>query len=202
MTSDDFFAKHDLGNFLPGGVDLAFFDGMHLFEYLLRDFINTEKYANTNTIAAMHDCCPVDPEMADREMNSDRRTDPRTRLWWTGDVWKLLPILRDYRPDLDVAMLDCPPTGLAIVKGLDAGSKVLANAYDEIIARYRNMTLREFGLDRFRAEFATLDSRRCFESGAMQDLFNRRAAAAADPSSRPAGETASGRFILDGRIPG
>lgn len=137
MQSDEFFAKHDLRKFLPGGVDFAFLDGMHLYEYLLRDFINTEKYAHKNTIVAMHDCYPINLEIADREMNLDQRTDEATRLWWTGDVWKLLPILRDYRPDLEVTVFDCPPTGLVIVEGLDSGAKALTNAYDEIVAKYQ-----------------------------------------------------------------
>ena len=45
-TSDEFFARRDPLAFLPHGkVDFAFIDGMHLFEYALRDFIHTERYA-------------------------------------------------------------------------------------------------------------------------------------------------------------
>ncbi|MGB3146567.1 MAG: class I SAM-dependent methyltransferase, partial [Paracoccaceae bacterium] len=42
-TSDDFFASRLLDR-LGLKIDLAFLDGMHLFEYLLRDFINTERH--------------------------------------------------------------------------------------------------------------------------------------------------------------
>src|SRR5256885_12302956 len=39
------FAEHDLSKELGGRpVDLAFIDGMHLFEFALRDFVNLERY--------------------------------------------------------------------------------------------------------------------------------------------------------------
>src|SRR6516165_5157301 len=43
-TSDDFFARPDVVSWFPGGVvDFTFIDGLHLFEYALRDFMNTER---------------------------------------------------------------------------------------------------------------------------------------------------------------
>ncbi|MGA3303017.1 MAG: class I SAM-dependent methyltransferase [Methylovirgula sp.] len=174
MTSDDFFARHNLKTFLPDGVDLAFLDGMHQFEYLLRDFMNTEKYSHKGTIVTLHDCHPVNTEIANREPTFERRSDPATRTWWAGDVWKLLPILRDFRPDLDVTILDCPPTAFAVVRGLDSGSTVLADAYDEIVEKYRDVTLDAFGIERLREEFPTTDSRGVFEPGAMTEFLLRR----------------------------
>src|ERR1700733_3093946 len=42
-TSDEFFAQHDLSAELGRRpLDLSFIDGMHLFEFALRDFINLE----------------------------------------------------------------------------------------------------------------------------------------------------------------
>ena len=43
-TSDEFFARQDPTMVLGRPVALAFLDGMHLCEFLLRDFINTEKH--------------------------------------------------------------------------------------------------------------------------------------------------------------
>src|SRR5438034_3091673 len=43
-TSDDFFARHDVRAELGGlPVDLALIDGMHHFEFALRDFMNLER---------------------------------------------------------------------------------------------------------------------------------------------------------------
>jgi hypothetical protein len=174
MASDDFFAQHDLRKFLPDGVEFAFLDGMHHFEYLLRDFMNTEKYSRADTVVALHDCYPVNSEIADRDVNYERRADMATRRWWTGDVWKLLPILRDFRPDLDVTAFDCPPTGLVVVRGLDRNSNALGKAYDEIVATYRETTLEGFGIDRFRTEFATVGSHRIFQLEALKEFLTQR----------------------------
>jgi len=172
MTSDEFFARHELANFLPDGIGFAFLDGLHHFEYLLRDFVNTERYSRTEAVVALHDCCPINTEMAKRE--PARRTDIVTRQWWTGDVWKLLPILRDFRPDLEVSVLDCSPTGLVLVRGLDPGSKTLLRSYDEIIAIYADIDLVDFGIKRLRNEFSTIDSRSVFEPDALKKFLARR----------------------------
>jgi hypothetical protein len=172
MTSDAFFAQRNLPTFFPEGIDFAFLDGMHHFEYLFRDFFNTERYSHKKTIVALHDCHPTNSEMANREANYDRRDDATTRIWWTGDVWKLLPILREFRPDLDVAVLDCPPTGLVIIRGLDPTSDVLGNAYGEIVGRYRDVTLQDFGIERFRKEFPTKSSTDVFQPAALVNFLS------------------------------
>jgi hypothetical protein len=173
LKSDEFFEKYDLKSFFPAGIGFAFLDGMHHFEYLLRDFMNTEKYSLKETVVALHDCYPVNTEIASRDLNLDRRTDVATRTWWAGDVWKLLPILRDYRPDLTVTTFNCPPTGLVVILGCDANSKILDNAYDEIVAKYRNMALDSYGIDRFRSEFPTSDSLRVMQPDAMRKYLLR-----------------------------
>jgi hypothetical protein len=174
LESDEFFAQNDLKKFLPDGVDFAFLDGMHHFEYLLRDFLNLEKYSHKDTVVTLHDCYPVNTEIANRELNYDRRVDAATRDWWAGDVWKLLPILRDFRPDLDVVILDCPPTGLVVVQNLDSNSETLTDAYDQIVAKYRDIALENFRLEKFRTEFPTADSRRVFQSDALKTFLTCR----------------------------
>ena len=49
QTSDAFFASGFLGK-LGIVPDFAFIDGMHLFEFALRDFINVEKHATADTV--------------------------------------------------------------------------------------------------------------------------------------------------------
>lgn len=136
-TSDRFFAETDVRALVGGGIDLAFLDGLHLFEFLLRDFYNTEAVSDPNGLIVLHDCMPLNLEMTVRDPATPR-TDP-LKAMWTGDVWKIVPILKAYRPDLDVVLVDCPPTGLVCVTGLDPSSRVLPERYREIVRAYRDL---------------------------------------------------------------
>ena len=124
MTSDQFFAAHDVRGKLGGApIDLAFIDGMHNFEFALRDFINVERNCTPESTVLFHDAYPLDRATASRE----RRTN-----FWSGDIWRLVLALRKYRPDLRVHTVATPPTGLGLVRGLDPGSRVLEDRFEEI----------------------------------------------------------------------
>ncbi len=140
--SDDFFASNMLGR-LGVKIDLAFLDGMHLYEYLLRDFIGTERHMARDGVVLMHDCVPVTRAMAERDWDKTKT------VAWTGDVWKVVAILRDYRPDLDVTVLDLAPTGIVQICNCDPNNTVLTDHYDEIVAKWKDVTLDSLGLDRF-----------------------------------------------------
>jgi hypothetical protein len=127
MPSDEFFATCDVKQVFSQGIDLAFLDGLHLFEFLLRDFMNTEKSCHKDSVILLHDCLPFNNAITGRV---------QTPGAWTGDVWKVLPILKKFRPDLTVALFDCPPTGLVAITNLNPGSTVLSEAYDQIIAEF------------------------------------------------------------------
>ena len=164
-TSDDFFAHYNLNAFLPGGVDLAFLDGLHHFEALLKDFINTERYCRSSgSVILLHDCLPLNVRMAEREFRFDETEDGDTRHAWTGDVWKLLPILRKYRPDLQCLVFDCGPTGLAACSGLNPYSSILSDNYDKIIEEFTSLSLTEFGLPRVWMQYPMIDSRKVLEN--------------------------------------
>lgn len=150
QTSDDFFAAGHLKS-LKAKPDFSFLDGMHLFEYLLRDFINTEGSAKPTSVIALHDCCPFGHPMTTRDI------DNIPRGAWTGDVWKLIPILQEHRPDLTIQVLDCAPTGLVLVSNLDPKNKALPKAYDAILAKYTDLTLADFGVEKFYASFTYVD---------------------------------------------
>jgi hypothetical protein len=111
-------------------VDLAFVDGMHLFEYALRDFINLERACDRESVILVDDCCPSEAASASREAGT---------MLWSGDVWKLILCLRTFRPDLKVATVDLPPGGLGVVTGLNPASTVLSDRYEEICERYMPM---------------------------------------------------------------
>ena len=130
-TSDAFFADPDLVDLLGGPVDLAFVDGLHLYEQTLRDFINVEHHADPDGVILIHDCLPIDEMTAARE---------RTTVVWSGDVWKVVVALRRHRTDLTVTTVDVEPTGLAIVTGLDPNSTVLADDYAAIVEELADLT--------------------------------------------------------------
>lgn len=130
-TSDAFFERQSRAQVLgPHLVDLAFIDGMHWFEYALRDFMHVEAWSQRDGTVILHDCLPLFPLTASRE----RRT-----KFWVGDVWKVVSILREYRPDLRVTLVATAPSGLCVVRGLDPTSRVLPDRLAEIVERFRDL---------------------------------------------------------------
>lgn len=157
QKSDDFFASNVLKS-LGIKLSFSFLDGMHLMEYLLRDFMNAEANSRDGAVIAMHDCCPYDHEMTTRDVEN---APPRA---WTGDVWKLLPILQEYRPDLAITVLGCQPTGLVLVSNLDPESKVLKDSYDDIVKTWQELTLADYGVSRFYDSFAYTEVTELFQN--------------------------------------
>lgn len=143
MTSDAFFSRYNPRNILGESVDVAFLDGLHQFEYLLRDFINIEKHCDRNSLILLDDCLPLNIEMTERIHLPAARVDKGISGWWTGDVWKVVSILREFRPDLRIVPVDVRPTGNIGISNLDPGSLVLENRYFEIIDRYQDLVLTE-----------------------------------------------------------
>ena len=173
IESDEFFRRYDLRRYFPDGPDFVFLDGMHLFEFLLRDLMNVEKYAQDRTVVALHDCYPVNIEIAERERNYATRAATanahlvdRRRVEAAADPARI-------SPELSVTVLDCPPTGLVIVRNLDPQSTILKDAYDEIIAKWSGVTLGSFEISRFRSMFPTADSRTVYEPNSMIAAFAR-----------------------------
>lgn len=124
-TSDDFFADPDPMGHLPA-LDLAFVDGMHLVEFVLRDLTNLERHSHAGTVVLLDDVFPRNVEEAARE---------RTTRDWTGDVFRIQEVLTRHRPDLTCVPLDTEPTGTMLVLGLDPTNTVLASRYEQIVAQ-------------------------------------------------------------------
>jgi hypothetical protein len=163
MTSDEFFATYNVRDIFPAGPDICFLDGLHRFEFLLRDFINIEAICRRNSLILMHDCLPVNERMAERTMRIDEGEDPSTRSAWTGDVWRILPTLKQHRPDLRIMALDCGPTGLIACTHLDPDSGILARNYDRIVDDGMNLSLGSLGVDQLWRMFPMMDTRRLRE---------------------------------------
>ncbi len=146
-TSDEFFSNQAaVERLFPAGIDLAFLDGLHLYEALLRDFVNTERFANARSVFVLHDCLPFNARMAERVRRFGDESEPQgIRDFWTGDVWKIVPILAKYRPDLHISYIDCPPTGLVVCTGLDRENRTLIEHCRDIVLEFEALTLASFG---------------------------------------------------------
>lgn len=157
-TSDAFFGTGFLGA-IQARLSFSFLDGMHLFEYLLRDFMNAEAASRREGVIALHDCCPSSLGMTTRNLDNIPKGE------WTGDVWKLIPILQEFRPDLTIKVLDCAPTGLVLVSGLDPENLALKQNYDAIVERYRDLSIEEYGLGNFYDRMSFVDAQGYCDDG-------------------------------------
>lgn len=138
-TSDAFFESEflQINGFRP---DLAFVDGLHLFENALRDFMNCEKAMSRDGYICIHDVVPFNGEMTTRDESY-----LKVGSAWTGDVWKVVLALNKYRPDLQIDVLNSRRTGLCCVTHLDPTNEVLAVNYDKIVAEFIEWSLIEDG---------------------------------------------------------
>ena len=131
-SSDDFF-EFDADAAIEGrGIDLAFIDGMHLFEFALRNFINVEKRSTPSTVVVIDDVNPNHEIQSHRERHSQV---------WTGDVWKLAKCLEKYRKDLQLTYLNTFPTGLLLITGLKPRNNLLTERYNPIVREYKYQDL-------------------------------------------------------------
>ena len=142
QTSDDFFASGFLER-MSIRLSFSFIDGMHLIEFVLRDFLNTERHSDPGGVIAVHDCCPSSHEMTTRDLSA------LPKGAWTGDVWKIIPILQRYRPELRLDVLPLAPSGLLVVSGLNPSDTTLADRMEEILDEWRERDLAGYGTDAF-----------------------------------------------------
>jgi hypothetical protein len=129
-TSDDYFGQLATKETSPFGelpIDFGYIDGMHNFEYALRDFIGLERYSATSSVIAFDDILPRNADEAARERHTQE---------WTGDVFRVQFALASHRPDLVQIRVNTEPTGTLLVVGLDPESHVLVDQMDDILRTY------------------------------------------------------------------
>jgi hypothetical protein len=85
-TSDDFFKENN------DKFDIVFIDGLHTYEQVKKDIINSVNCLNENGIILVHDCMPD---------SLGKQAVPRYKMQWNGDVWKAIVDLRQ-KEDLDI----------------------------------------------------------------------------------------------------
>lgn len=139
QKSDAFFERENLRSLFGGSVSMAFIDGLHVFDQVLRDFMNTEAQCEPGSLILIHDTLPLD-EVTQRPAQE--------RGFYTGDVWKIVPCLKRFRPDLLIQTVRTPPSGLTLIAGLKSGSRVLKEHYDGAIQTFGTMPYEELDADR------------------------------------------------------
>lgn len=115
VTSDDYFEENV---FYPNrkAFDLMMVDGLHHAEQALRDVSNCERVSHSYSVLLIDDVLPPNERAARRQ---------RLGSIWAGDVWKLIPTLFHFRPDLNIFITQCGPTGMAVVRGLNNQDTIL-----------------------------------------------------------------------------
>ena len=103
MNSDEFFFKYPNIKF-----DVVFIDGLHHYEQVQKDTINSIKHLNKKGIILIHDILP---------RNKFEEFVPRKQLVWSGDVWKVAVELTNNRNcKFKIVNID---HGIGILKILD-----------------------------------------------------------------------------------
>ena len=98
-TSDQFFEKNKLK------FDCIFIDGLHVYDQVKKDILNSIEFLNKNGIIILHDCLPS-------TINHQRV--PRTRYIWNGDVWKAIVEARTWQNVNTYTVLS--DQGLGVIK--------------------------------------------------------------------------------------
>ena len=78
-TSDDFFKDNE------NKFDIIFIDGLHTYDQVKKDILNSINCLKENGIILVHDCLPD---------SLSKQAVPRFRMIWNGDVWKAIVDLR------------------------------------------------------------------------------------------------------------
>lgn len=121
-TSDDFFFQN------KDSFDCIFIDGLHEYDQVKKDIINSLKYLNDGGVIFVHDCLP---------RSYFEQAVPRSQHVWTGDVWKSIVEFRTYdNLDICVGKLDM---GLGIILKRKNSNKLSISVKD-----YKNLKYKEF----------------------------------------------------------
>lgn len=78
-TSDEFFREN------KNKFDIVFIDGLHTYNQVKKDILNSINCLKDEGIVLVHDCMPD---------SLSKQAVPRYRMSWNGDVWKAIVDLR------------------------------------------------------------------------------------------------------------
>jgi len=98
-TSDAFFLIN------TDKFDIIFIDGLHTYDQVKKDIINSVKFLKEDGIILVHDCMPD---------SLAKQAVPRFKMKWNGDVWKAIVDLRQ-NEDLDIYTCEIDE-GIGVIK--------------------------------------------------------------------------------------
>ncbi len=140
-TSDNFFEKN------KDMFDIIFIDGLHVYEQVKKDILNSIKYLNDEGVILIHDCLP--DSMAKQAV-------PRYEMQWNGDVWKAIVDLRQ-NTDLDIYTCEIDQ-GIGIIKKnkntsiLEIDKPIEKLKFKDYYENYKNY-MRIITLEEFKKKF-------------------------------------------------
>ena len=121
-TSDHFFTQN------KNYFDCIFIDGLHEYDQVYKDIMNSIKFLKDDGLIILHDCLPS---------SIHQQAVPRYKSGWTGDVWKMIVNIRT-RPELDTITcnIDC---GLSIIR-----KKKNRSILDIKVKNFKNLKFKDF----------------------------------------------------------
>ena len=140
-TSDDFFNNNQKT------FDLIFIDGLHEYDQVKKDILNSLKFLNKNGIILVHDCLPD---------CCSKQAVPRYRMTWNGDVWKAIV---DLRTDSEIEIFTCEiDQGIAVIQNkknsaiLQINKKAKKLTFKDFYNNYKNY-MRVISLEELKKKF-------------------------------------------------
>ena len=107
MTSDDFFKTNE------EKFDIIFIDGLHVYEQVYQDIINSLQALNEGGSIVCHDMLPP-TQWHQRPVDEYKGHEE-----WNGDCWKAVARLRMESNDLSIYTVDCDWGVSVISKGIN-----------------------------------------------------------------------------------
>lgn len=99
ITSDDFFRNN------KKKFDLIFIDGLHTYEQVKKDIVNSLNSLSNKGYILLHDCLPS---------RISHQAVPRYKGHWNGEVWK---VIVEFRTKKEINIFTCLiDTGIVVVK--------------------------------------------------------------------------------------
>ena len=140
-TSDEFFREN------KNKFDIIFIDGLHTYNQVKKDILNSISCLKDEGIVLVHDCMPD---------SLSKQAVPRYRMSWNGDVWKAIV---DLRQNENLEIYTCKiDQGIGVIKKKRNSSilKLEKNIKDlKFKDYYKNYEkyLRVIDLDKFKKLF-------------------------------------------------